>query len=307
MGFQFRQLKYLCTLAETGNYHTAAEKLYVTQPTLSLAIKKLESTLGSPLFIRRTGGLVPTDTGKIVIDYARKILQLDAELDGQLDALRNPIKQTLHVGTYQIFYSLLLPPVIAKFQLSHLAISITTQHGPYNVLESALLQNKLDVILCIPDRTNPAFDNLRLKQSHLLAVLPTNHPACNLATALPGQQYPYLDIRELNGEVAYLQYPHQQIRWQEDKLLESGGFRPREIREMDSIDLAVRLASEGLGIAFTMDSYMKALHIDKPVRFFVVGNLKQAPWLTICTAHGRSKEPVIRDMVQLFKEQIEEL
>lgn len=307
MAFQFRQLKYLCTLAETGNYHTAAERLYITQPTLSLAIKKLEASLGHPLFLRRAGGLVPTDTGKIVLEYAQKILQLDEELDSKLDVLHNPVTRTLHIGTYQIFYSMLLPPVIAKFQLSHLNVGITSQHSTYRILESDLLNRKLDVILCIPDKPHPAFDSIPLRQSHPLAALPANHPACKKAVALPGQAYPYLDIRVLNGETAYLQYPHQQMRWQENKLMETGGFRPGEIRETDSIDLAVRLASEGLGVAFTMDSYLKTLHLSKPVRFFIVGNLEQTSWLTLCTLKNRSQEPLIRELIRIFKEQIEEL
>ena len=80
MNLNFKQLHSLCALADPGNYHTAAQKLFITQPTLSIAIKNLETSLGTVLFVRTAREVVPTEAGKIVIAYARRILELDQEM-----------------------------------------------------------------------------------------------------------------------------------------------------------------------------------------------------------------------------------
>lgn len=307
MNLNFKQLRYLCALADTGNYHTAAQKLFVTQPTLSIAIKNLEASLGTVLFVRTAREVIPTEAGKIVIAYARRILELDQEMYQKLGQLQQPPKQELRIGTYLILYALLMPTLITEFHQLHPEINLATLHCHYAALEKALLKNNLDLILCVQEEPNPLLDNIQLKKEHLLAALPPDHPACQKARLLPDLPFPYLDIRELNGDNFYIQYPHQQIRWQENKLWEIRGFQPGRIKETDSIDLSVRLASEGLGVAFTMESYLKALHVQKPIRYFITGDLKTCPWLTICVPRGHSRLPVIRDCIRLLKKEIQTL
>ncbi len=307
MNLNFKQLRYLCALADTGNYHAAAQKLFVTQPTLSIAIKNLETSLGTLLFIRTSREAIPTEAGKIMIAYARRILELDQEMSQKLGQLHQPPRQELRIGTYLIFYALLMPTLIAEFHQLHPEINLVTLHCHYAALEKALLKNNLDLILCVQDEPNPLLDNIHLKKEHLLAALPPDHPACQKARPLPDLPFPYLDIRELNGENFYIQYPHQQIRWQENKLLEAKGFQPGKIKEIDSIDLSVRLASEGLGAAFTMESYLKALHVQKPIRYFITGDLQTCPWLTICVPRGHSRLPVVRDCIRLLEKEIQTL
>ena len=67
------------------------------------------------------------------------------------------------------------------------------------------------------------------------------------------------------------------------------------------IKLAIRLASEGLGVAFTMRSYVPAMTIHKPIRYFITGNTETAPILSICTLRNRSKEPLLRTCIRIIK------
>lgn len=302
-----KQLQYLCVLAETGNYHSAAQKLYVTQPALSMAIKNLETSLGTPLLIRNTRGVVPTEAGRLTLDYAHRILDLQQELHRKLDQLQQPAAPRLRFGTYQILYSLLMPPFIKQIHQAHPQLDLNTLHLHYTALENALLKNSLDLILCVQEEPNPLLDTVPLRREHLLVALSPGHPACAKARELPGLPYPYLDIRELRQETFYLQYGHQQIRWQEDKLWEPAGFRPKAYKEIDSIELSVRLASEALGAAFTMESYVKALHIVKPIRYFITGDTKNCPWLSLCTARGHSRLPLIQECIRILKSLVQGL
>ena len=156
------------------------------------------------------------------------------------------------------------------------------------------------------DKDNPLFDCIHLKREHFLLAIPPEHPACHKAVKMEDLTYPYLDIRELNQDCIFFQYPHQQIRWQENKLLEISGFHPKEIKEVESIQLAIQLASEKLGVAFAMESYVTSFHTQKPLAYFVTGDLKQVPWLTICTSRGLSRDPVVQDCIEIIRELINE-
>ena len=93
MDIKRKQYQYLCTLADTGNFHQAADKLFITQPTLSLAIKKMEKELGTALFKRSRTTLTPTEAGEIMIAYAKKILNLEEKMEQELQQLK-----TTHVS-----------------------------------------------------------------------------------------------------------------------------------------------------------------------------------------------------------------
>lgn len=67
---EFRHLKYVVAIAETGSFTKAAERLFLAQPSLSKQIRDLETDLGFPIFLRSPEGVVPTPVGQIIVDYA---------------------------------------------------------------------------------------------------------------------------------------------------------------------------------------------------------------------------------------------
>lgn len=301
MDIKRKQYQYLCTLADTGNFHQAADKLFITQPTLSLAIKKMEKELGTALFKRSRTTLTPTEAGEIMIAYAKKILNLEEKMEQELQQLKTTHVSQLRIGTYQILYSGIIPSLVAALRKEKPSLQIKTKHMHDQVLESALFNNLLDVILCIQNRKNPFFDTIPLKKEYVLVAIVPTHPACRKAQYRDDLPYPYLDIHALNHEPAFFQFKGQQIRWQQTKLIEEAKFEPSSIEEVDSINLAIRLASEGLGVAFTMRSYVPAMTIHKPIRYFITGNTETAPILSICTLRNRSKEPLLRTCIRIIK------
>ncbi len=306
MVLNLRQLQYLCTLAETGSYHTAARKLYITQPTLSIAVKKLEERLHQPLFIRQSKQVVPTEAGELVLASAREMLALDRELEGRLQALQENRKDRLRIGTYLIFSALLMPTLMTQFHKSHPQVELRLQHRHYQELIQDLARNQFDLILCFQDAPNPDFVCRRLRQEGFLVVLPADHPLCQKARPLPDSRFPYLPGELLKEETFLLQSHSQQIRLQEDKLLADLGKIPRT-REIENIETAVHLAAGGMGIAFCMESYTQAFHTSKPVRYFRTGDPARYPWLTICYKKEKAKSKNLLAFVDLIQKTVEEI
>lgn len=81
MALEIQQLRQVIALAEHGSFVRAAAALHISQPALSRSIQNLERRLGSELFLRGRGGVVPTDLGRLYIERARDLLRLADELD----------------------------------------------------------------------------------------------------------------------------------------------------------------------------------------------------------------------------------
>jgi DNA-binding transcriptional LysR family regulator len=307
MVLNLRQLLYLTTLAETGSYHKASQKLYISQPTLSISIKKLEDRLGFPLYERDNKQVVPTEAGAIIIAYAQKILALDGELENKLSELKKSSQKVLRVGTYQMLYSLLLTPLLNTIRQSGPAFSIKLQHAHNRELKESLRAGAFDLILCIQDEPEKNMETVLLKKERLLLALPDTHPACQRSLLLPREPYPYLPVRELENECFILQLPSQQIRWQEDKILHSGEIKKYTSIELDSIATSMRLVSEGAGIGFLMEPYTASFSHYRNLRFFLTGNLAEAPWLMVCYPKRSRKNPHILRIVRLLKKTIDDI
>ncbi|WP_207428485.1 LysR substrate-binding domain-containing protein [Pedobacter sp. SYSU D00535] len=109
------QLEYIVAVDTYRNFVTAAEKCFVTQPTLSMQIQKLEDTLGVKLFDRSKQPVIPTDIGQQVIEQARVVLGEAAKLNELISAHKNELAGELKIGVIPTIAPYLLPKIIMNF------------------------------------------------------------------------------------------------------------------------------------------------------------------------------------------------
>ncbi|MBM3856183.1 MAG: LysR family transcriptional regulator, partial [Verrucomicrobia bacterium] len=94
----FHQLKLFCAVAEIGSFALASERLHITQPALSIQIRRLERSLGVELMKRTKKGLVLTEAGKAVYDAAKGIFERQDGLSRKLEEIRSGERGTLVVA-----------------------------------------------------------------------------------------------------------------------------------------------------------------------------------------------------------------
>ena len=111
----FRTLQYLSEVHKEQSFSRAAEKLNISQPSLSLTIKKFEEQIGLQLFDRSTIPIRLTEAGKIYMEGVRQILAIENDLEVFLDDYDASRTGSLTVGTPHMFASYLLPNLIARF------------------------------------------------------------------------------------------------------------------------------------------------------------------------------------------------
>lgn len=146
-----KHLHYFISIVDHGGYSNAARSLFITQPTLSQTIKKLESELHTPLFIQQTNNSIRlTEAGQLLYDNGKKIISLMEGTVAQIHELNQPQKETIRIGLPTLF-AIKLMPEFSRFMMSHPSIHLTMVQGGSRELQTALVNEEIDLgVLSFP-------------------------------------------------------------------------------------------------------------------------------------------------------------
>lgn len=186
----YSPLNIFLAVVKERSFTRAAEKLFRTQPAISLAIQRLELDLGERLLDRSGRDLALTEAGKLVYDCARRQENLQRELDSQLSELRNKAIGRLLIGSNESMTLYLLPHLKTYRQL-YPKIKLVVQRSRSTELPDLLLAGDVDfgIISYRPD--DERFDISPLYIDHLSFVLPPDHRLADRKT---------ISIKELGME-----------------------------------------------------------------------------------------------------------
>ncbi|HEY1272889.1 MAG TPA: LysR family transcriptional regulator [Terriglobales bacterium] len=184
------QLEVFLAVAREGRFSRAAEKLYRTQSAVSQTVRKLEDELGEPLFDRSSREGVLTDAGRVLREYAEKLLNLRADAQEALVELRELHKGKLAIAANELTVLYLLP-ILAEFSRLHPMIKIAVQRALGSHIPDDVLRHNVELGLLTYDPQEPQLTSIVVYLDELAFVVPPNHP---LASA--GQ----VSIRELGTE-----------------------------------------------------------------------------------------------------------
>ena len=173
---EITQLRYFLTVVELGSFSKAAACCYVSQPTLSVQIQKLEGRLGQKLLDRTRPKIVPTEAGRILMGRAKRIL-IEAELaEREVQASDKNIAGSVAIGVLPTIAPYFLPPILQVFREQCPKIRLSICEEKTARLLQMIEENRLDFALaCLPIREN-GFELEKLFSEELLLTLPQQHP-----------------------------------------------------------------------------------------------------------------------------------
>lgn len=170
------ELRYIVSLARTRHFGRAAEACFVSQPTLSVAIRKLEEELGVTLFERGAGEISVTAVGERIVEQAQRVLEESATIKLIAQQGRDQLAGPLRLGAIYTIAPYLLPHLIpALRQLApnmplHLEENFTTR------LNERLKQGELDAIIIALPFGEPGIVTQALYDEPFIVALPNEHP-----------------------------------------------------------------------------------------------------------------------------------
>jgi DNA-binding transcriptional LysR family regulator len=193
---EMHQARYFLELCESLSFTRAAEQCHVSQPALTLAIKKLEEEFGGPLFHREARRLLLTDLGKRLRPHIAQVID-------QADAARHAASEfrllhqaPLALGVMSTVGPLRLSGLLARFKNDHPGVELGVREGSLDDLLGRLDAGKLDLaILNDPRGHAPHVRAIDLYREHYVVVAPPGHPFERLDTVRLADvaSHPYVD------------------------------------------------------------------------------------------------------------------
>ncbi len=169
------QIETFLAVAREGSFSRAAKKLYRTQPAVSQTVRKLEQELGEALFDRSSREGILTDAGRVLQDYAEKLLNLRSEAMTALEELRQMYRGHLIIAANE-FTCLYLLAVVDEFRRLHPMIKVTVQRSHARHIPNQLLNHNADLGVITFNPADPALRSVVVYRDELAFVVPPQHP-----------------------------------------------------------------------------------------------------------------------------------
>jgi len=258
--FTLDQLKILQTVSNQGSFKKAAEKLYISQPAVSLQIQNLEKQLNTALFYRDKRKARLTETGQLLVKYCNRILNLCEETCRAIDELQTLESGTLVIGASQTTGTYLMPRLIGIFRHKYPQISVELQIHSTRKISWGVAQGQIDLAIVgveIPKELYKTLDITSYAEDELALILPKSHPFSSLD---------YIQKEDLYRLRFIALDPQSTIRNMIENILIENGIDSRYFKiemELNSIEAIKNAVQSGLGAAFvSVSAISKELELD---------------------------------------------
>ena len=235
-----RDLQYLVAVHDMNNFSKAAESCYVSQPTLSGQLKKLEGELNAPLIERSTRQVLFTALGEQVVDMARDVLLTVDNIRDAAKACENPMEGDFHIGLIPTVGPFLLPMLMPVLGREFPKAKLFLYELQTEVLMEKLLKGELDAAILAKVDSNHSVQEIPLyEESMKLAVCDSN--------ALSKTTGP-VDLNVLNGESVLMLEGGHCLRDQALGVCFSAGAHEDVRFRATSMDTLLHMVATGTGM-----------------------------------------------------------
>ena len=170
------ELRYIVAVAQESNFRRAAERVFVSQPALSLAIQKLEEELGVQIFERSRTAVKMTPTGELIVAQAQRALEEVAQIREIASQGKDQLVGTLRLGVIYTVGPYLLPALIPILKRKAPHMPLEMEENLTANLETQLINGRLDAIIIALPFGGPGIATLPLYDEDFNVVVPLDHP-----------------------------------------------------------------------------------------------------------------------------------
>ncbi len=171
-----RDIKYILTVADTRHFGRAAERCFVSQPTLSGQIKKLEEELGVTLFERTNRSVEITPIGEAVLEHARLLLEQADAIEQVARAQRDPLAGPLRIGAIPTLSPYLMPLILVPLKQRYPQLRLVLSEEITDALMRRLHHHELDAVLVATPEEGPDLERIPLFDEPFWLAHPREHP-----------------------------------------------------------------------------------------------------------------------------------
>ncbi len=281
MGSCFNRKELIYTVYQEKSISKAAQKLFVSQPSLSIMIRKIEEEVGMPLFDRTSKPIRMTQAGMEYIKATEAIMHIEKAFDNYVNAANELMTGSLTVGGNQLLSSLVLPKYIARFIQRHPNIQLHLVDDNSLALENMISSGQLDLVIDNRKLDTEIFEQHLWRTEHLLLAVPADF-ACNRGL----EQYQLREEDILSGsylapeikpvplsgfqDVPFVAMTKDnETRRRTDEIFRQAGVAPNNILEIDRLVTLYHFVEIGAAASVVSDTLVQHIqHHNGKVVFY---------------------------------------
>lgn len=243
---EIRDLRIFLSVAQNGSISKAAQELHYVQSNVTARIKHLEGRLDTTLFHRKSKGVELTASGHLLLDYAKKIIQLAKEAEAVLTDQTEP-RGKLLIGTMETTAAIRLPTLLASYHRAYPQVELNLVTGPSEASIKRLLDFEVDGALVAGEINQELMVAEKAFDEELILVAPSG----------------VTEISHLNNMTILVFRSGCSYRAQLEQWLRYTENIPYKIMELGSIEGILGCISAGMGISFLPRSVIEAKNNQK--------------------------------------------
>lgn len=244
-----RDFQYIAEIARYGSITKAAEALYLSQPTLTKFLQRVEQEVGTPLFHRVGKRFIPTPAGEVYVEKAHSILLLNSQLDQELDDLASMRRGSVRVGTTAGRADYLVSTILPRFAKRYPGVRVLLSMGHTEQLLKMIFNNELDIVLSNYDEEQPALDHEFIGEEELVLAVPGDSPLVAGAEKKEGFRFPVTKPEQWRDEPFVLPAVVSRSYRLAQEYFRRVGVQPRVVAEIAGIQCVITAVKAGLGVS----------------------------------------------------------
>lgn len=282
----FETKRYIYQVYKEMSFSKAAKSLFISQPSLSAAVKKVEKQLGFQIFDRSTTPIQLTEFGKEYIKSMEIIMDVEKGFENYIRDVNELKRGEISIGGTNMFASLILPPLLSEFTQKYPFVDINLKEASSGELKEKLFAGQLDVVIDNAAMDDSVYDKVFFCEEHLLLAVPKKlvpdgagammtcvdikngkhlEPGTPVTDLTLFQELPFLFLKSGND-----------TRDREERICHHAGFVPGIKLKLDQQITAYYLSCYGMGISFTGDILIKRAEENDHVGYFKLDDREAA-------------------------------
>jgi len=305
----FLNLSYFLVVAEELNITKAAERLFISQQSLSNHISRLEKYFDTQLF-NRVPTLSLTYAGQCLVRTATQILDLKQQIITEIDDINNRMRGKLRLGISHTRGRVLLPEILPAFSSQHPLVELSVTEGNTIELEKKLMMSQIDLLIGFAPVNLAEVETIELLRERIFLVVPKSITAALFPKNVDIMCDVFshgVDITAFRNSPFLMMYKGNRTRNIVDMYFEKVGITPNIILETENIETLLSLCLHGMGITVYPEMFVKHLSpfvdadLFKEVDFFPLNDPATMGSLIIGYRKDRYLSEIAKDFISSAK------
>lgn len=300
------KLSYLLAIAEEQNLTRAAKRLYISQPTLTVFLNRLEGELGVKLFDRTKSPVVVTEAGRFYIEQMKKLSEAEQSVRNDVKRIAEPMK-ILTVGIGQVRGHHWLPMLLPSFCEIHPEVNIQVTQGTEHIMAEDLRAGKLDVGFGVFPVTSADLKTVELTDEQLFLVAHKKYGLVPEGENSSARKPYTITTERLESLPFVIPQVNNGLYESYEQVIPGNGIHSIRTISVNNLNTGLQLTLAGMGVQLLSGSILQMNRDDPRLKDLDYCVLESMPATRKCVAlykEDNVKADLIRDMIRTVREKV---